>query len=133
MVCLKRPCEYASVHFGRVIEEAEFMESRTNAVKLIVSSPVSEVAINRGNAPRLDTLNGKTVCEVWTTGHYGADRTFPIIRRMLQERFPAIKLVPYTEFDIGKPDISKRWGPLAKVAEILKGKGCDAVLLGNGG
>ena len=109
------------------------MESKTDLVKLVVSSPVSDVVINRGNARRFDTLNGKTICEVWATGHYGADRTFPIIRRMLQERFPDVKIVPYTEFPIGKPDISKRWGPLDKVAEVLKEKGCDAVLLGNGG
>lgn len=109
------------------------MELKTDRVKLAVSSPISEVAINRGNAPRFDTLNGKTICEVWATGHYGADRTFPIIRTILQERFPDIKIVPYTEFAIGKPNISERWGPLDKVAEILKAKECDAVLLGNGG
>jgi hypothetical protein len=109
------------------------MEWTNNAVKLVVSSPVSEVSINRGNAPRLDTLNGKTLCEVWTTGHYGADRTFPMIRGLLKQRFPDIKIVPYSEFEIGKPDISKRWGPLDKVGEILQAKGCDAVLLGNGG
>jgi len=109
------------------------MESKKDLVKLVVSSPVSEVAIHRSNAPRLDTLNGKTICEVWATGHYCADRTFPIIRKMLKQRYPEMKIVPYTEFDIGKPDISKRWGPLDKVAEILRAKGCDAVLLGNGG
>jgi hypothetical protein len=109
------------------------MESKTDFVTLVVSSPVSDVAITQGNAPRFDTLNGKTVCEVWATGHYGADRTFPMIRRILQQRFPELKIVPYTEFPIGKPDISKRWAPLDKVAEVLKGKGCDAVLLGNGG
>jgi hypothetical protein len=109
------------------------VETKTDLVKLEVSSPVCEVAINQGNAPRLDTLNGKTIGEVWTTGHYGADRTFPIIRRILQERFPEVKFVPYTEFKIGKPKISERWEPLDKVGEILKAKGCDAVLLGNGG
>ena len=71
------------------------MESTTRLVKLAVFSPLTEVTINRGNAPRLDTLNGKTIGEVWTTGHYGADRTFPIIRRKLQERFPDVKIVPY--------------------------------------
>ncbi|HOQ98029.1 MAG TPA: hypothetical protein PLJ35_04325 [Anaerolineae bacterium] len=109
------------------------MESTTRLVKLAVFSPLTEVTINRGNAPRLDTLNGKTIGEVWTTGHYGADRTFPIIRRKLQERFPDVKIVPYTEFAIGKPNISQRWAPLDQVAEILRAKGCDAVLLGNGG
>lgn len=109
------------------------MEAKDSLVKLKVPSPVSEVAINRGNAPRLDTLNGKTICEVWATGHYGADLTFPTIRRILQQRFPDLKFVPYTEFKIGKPNISERWEPLDKVGEILKAKGCDALLLGNGG
>jgi hypothetical protein len=54
-------------------------------------------------------------------------------RPLDKQRFPDIKIVPYTEFAIGKPNISERWGPLDKVAEILKAKGCDAVLLGNGG
>jgi hypothetical protein len=106
---------------------------KADLVKLVVSSPLSVVAIHRGNAPRFDTLNGKTICEVWATGHYGADRTFPMIRRLLQERYPDIKIVPYTEFAIGKPKATERWGPLEKVAEILKGRGCDAVLVGNGG
>lgn len=102
-------------------------------VKLVVSSPVSEVPIKQGNAPRFDTLNGKTICEVWATGHYGADRTFPTIRRILKERFPDVKIVPYSDFAIGKPKATERWVPLDKVGEVLRGKGCDAVLLGNGG
>jgi hypothetical protein len=109
------------------------MESKADLVKLTVSAPLSEVNINRVNAPRLDTLNGKTVGEVWATGHYGADRTFPIIRRILKERFPDVKFVPYTEFKIGKPKATERWEPLDKVGEILRAKGCDAVLVGNGG
>jgi hypothetical protein len=104
-----------------------------NMVNLAVSSPVSEVPIKRGNAPRFDTLNGKTICEVWATGHYGADRTFPVIRRILEERFPEVKIVPYSEFAIGKPKATERWGPLEKAGEILREKGCDAVLVGNGG
>ena len=109
------------------------MESKIDAVKLEVSSPLSEVAVNRGNAPRLNTLNGKTICEIWTTGVYGGDRTFPIIRKALQEQYPGITIVPYTEFPLGKPKSSERWAPLDQVAGILRSKKCDAVLLGNGG
>jgi hypothetical protein len=109
------------------------MESKADLIKLTVSSPVSEVAIKGGNAPRLDTLNGKTIGEVWATGHYGADRTFPVIRRIIKEKYPDVKFVPYTEFKIGKPKATERWEPLDKVEEILRAKGCDAVLVGNGG
>lgn len=102
-------------------------------MKLTVLSPLSAVPVNKGNAPRFDTLNGKTVGEVWATGHYGADVTFPVFRRLLQERYPDVKIVPFSEFEIGKPKATERWGPIEKTAEILRAKGCDAVLVGNGG
>ena len=109
------------------------MESKTGLVKLEVFNPLSDIAVTGGNAARLDTLNGKTICEVYTTGDYGGDRTFPVIRELLQKRFPDVKIVPYTEFAIGQPKATPRWGPFDQVAGILRGKECDGVLLGNGG
>jgi hypothetical protein len=109
------------------------MESKAGLVKLEVFNPLSDIAVTGGNAARLDTLNGKTICEVYTTGDYGGDRTFPVIRELLQKRFPDVKIVPYTEFAVGQPKANPRWGPLDKVAEILGEKECDGVLLGNGG
>ena len=109
------------------------MENQTGPVKLEILSPLSDITVTGGNAARLDTLNGKTICEVWTTGDYGADRTFPVIRELLQQRFPDVKIVPYTEFAIGQPKATPRWGPFDQVAGILRGKKCDGVLLGNGG
>jgi len=109
------------------------MTRKNDLTTIEVLSPVSEVDINHDNARRFDTLNGKTICEVWATGHYSADRTFPIIRKILRKKYTDINIIPYTEFEIGKPEISQRWGPLDKVADILKAKNCDAVLLGNGG
>lgn len=105
----------------------------SDLVRLSVSSPVSEVPIKSGNAPRFETLNGKTICEVWATGHYGADLTFPTIRKIVQEKYPEVKFVPFTEFPKGKPKATERWVPLDQVAETLRNKKCDAVLVGNGG
>jgi hypothetical protein len=109
------------------------LENQTGSVKLEVLNPLSDVTVTGGNAARLDTLNGKTLCEVYTTGDYSGDRTFPVIRELLQRRFPDVKMVPYTEFAIGVPKATPRWGPYDRVGEILREKECDAVLLGNGG
>ena len=72
------------------------MGNRDDRVNREVLNPLSDIAVTGGNAARLDTLNGKTVCEVYTTGDYGGDRTFPVIREMLRSRFPDVKSVPFT-------------------------------------
>jgi len=53
--------------------------------KLSVLSPVGEEITEQitSLAPRLDTLNGKTVCEIWNGG-FKADVMFPIIEQMLR-------------------------------------------------
>jgi hypothetical protein len=85
-------------------------------------------------AKRLDTLNGKTVCELWNADFKG-DFTFPIYRELLKERFPDVKFIPYTEF----PCSSLRGTPAhqreldQRMAALAKEKGCDAVITGNGG
>jgi hypothetical protein len=102
-------------------------------MKLRVYNPISNVTIKEEIAPRLGTLNGKTICELATTGaeYWRASSTFPIMRRLLEKRYPDVKFVPYTEFPDGRSE--KYPVPLDKIGELLKGKGCDAVLLGNGG
>ena len=66
-----------------------------------------------------------------------ANETFPVIRELLRERFPTSTVIPYEAFPKihlsplrAKP---KDAVPLEGVGEELKKKGCDAVILGNGG
>src|SRR5687768_14916094 len=49
-------------------------------------------------APRLDTLAGKTVAMVWNHA-FKADITLPAIAESLKEKYPGIKIIPYTEID----------------------------------
>ena len=93
-------------------------------VRLTVVNPSGLTRLPIKNAPRLDTLDGKTIGEIWN-GTFRADATFPIIRKLLKERFPTVKFVPYTEFPVEYPD------PI-KIPEAVKAKGCDAVIVGNG-
>ena len=102
-------------------------------MKLKVFNPLSSITKKTEIAARLDTLNGKTIGELATTGavYWRADATFPIIRTLIQKQYPDVKFVPYTEFPDGRSENYPV--PLDEIGELLRGKGCDAVLVGNGG
>ena len=105
--------------------------------KLSVVSPMGENVNDKAVslAPRLDTLNGKTVCEIWNGG-FKADVMFPIIERMLRERYPTVRMIPFTEFPtvtIASLGSAKKAETLEAVRAALLAKGCDAVITGNGG
>ena len=103
--------------------------------KLSVISPIGAEAIEQKNlAKRLDTLNGKVVAEVWNEDFKG-DIMFPIYRELLKERFPEVKIVPYTDIPYaslkGTPSYQRE--VLNDIIAALKAKGADAVITGNGG
>ena len=85
--------------------------------------------------PRLETLAGKTVCMVWNEA-FKADVTLPAIGESLKEKYPDIKIIPHTEVDAAI-EAAERENPSADEAAILravlKEKGCDALISGNGG
>ena len=101
-----------------------------------VVSPLGRTGIEPiSPAERLDTLDGKTIGEVWNGGFTG-EVSFPIIRQMLKERYPGVKIVPYSEFPLST--IAAFWperkeDTLKAVREVLLKTGCDAVITGNGG
>jgi hypothetical protein len=105
--------------------------------KLNVVSPLGE-NVNEtitSLAPRLETLDGKTVCEIWNGG-FKADVMFPIIEQMLRERYPTVTMIPFTEFPtvtISSLGSGKKAETLEAVRAALLAKGCDAVITGNGG
>ena len=112
----------------------------TYLVKLKVLKPFHSGKARTQNAPRLDTLKGKTICEAYraqsaTRGDpFRASETFPVIRKQLQKRIPGVKIVPYSDFpsELASNEYPY-WASPDKIGEILRSKGCDAVLMGNGG
>lgn len=103
--------------------------------KMEVISPVGGPVVGKTNiAPRLKTLEGKTVCETWN-GDFKGDFMFPVYRELLKERYPGVKIIPYTEFPSsplsGTPAFQRE---IAKqIATMAKERGCDALISGNGG
>ncbi|MBI2908062.1 MAG: hypothetical protein HYX92_10460 [Chloroflexi bacterium] len=96
-------------------------------VTLELFNPTGALEAPESHASRLDTLAGKTICEL-SNSSWEPDRTFPAIREELQKRFPTARFVPYSEFPIGNNEIDTD-----AVAEMVRGKGCQAVITGNAG
>jgi len=100
-----------------------------------VVSPLGEPVMTRiAMGPRLNTLEGKTIGEIWNGGFRG-NESFPMIERMLRERYPTIRIIPYSEFPLATvasfhPEKKKE--TLEALRAKLREKGCDAVIVGNG-
>jgi len=102
--------------------------------RIKVVSPLGfDVVKDSGSAKRIDTLDGKTVGEVWN-GVFKGDFTFPIIRKCLQAKYPRVKIIPYTEFPHtpGSDNPAQQRERAQQIAALAKEKGCDAVISGNG-
>ena len=99
----------------------------------VVSPEGLEAVKQAGAAPRLTSLEGKTIGEVWN-GVFKGDVTFPMIRAILREKYPGIRIVPFTEFPhVWVSDSPTRQRELAReIAALAKEKGCDAIISGNG-
>jgi hypothetical protein len=102
--------------------------------QLQVVSPVGIAAVDVASvAPRLDTLDGKIVGEVWN-GVFKGDITFPEIRRLLQARYPGLNMIPYTEFHhLPGSDVPAQQRDIEReIIVAAQARGCDALIFGNG-
>ncbi|MGH8616896.1 MAG: hypothetical protein ACREUW_04345 [Burkholderiales bacterium] len=102
--------------------------------KMGVINPVGLPLVKpTAGAKRLDSLDGKVIGELWN-GDFKGDITYPIIRKLLKARFPALRIIPYTEFPHTHvaDNATKQRERAAQIAALAKEKGCDAVMSGNG-
>ena len=87
-----------------------------------------------GIAPRLASLEGMTIGEVYNH-HFKGDQMFGLYRELLKQRFPGVRIIPYTElpasFVGGDPATHRRVAQ--EVATRAKEMGCNALITGNGG
>jgi hypothetical protein len=107
-----------------------------------VVRPIAEAEKTLVNAAaRLPDLRGKTIGEL-SSNIYNAHISFPIIREMLKERYPDIKIIPYTEINESLPqstivtysgDTAAQEEKERAIIKIAREKGCEAFIIGNGG
>ena len=81
----------------------------------------------RALAPRLSTLEGKTVAQLWDQLFKG-DVIFEILEESLKARFPGVKFVSWREF--GSTHGGEEKEALAALPAKFKALGVDAVISG---
>jgi hypothetical protein len=98
--------------------------SNENKFSLEVYDPTGAVEVSYDHAPRLTDLNKATICEL-SNRMWEYQRIFPLLREMLSQRFPGLKIIPYDEM----PNVYTT--EPEEMAAVLLEKGCDGAILGN--
>lgn len=80
-------------------------------------------------APRLSTLEGKTVAQLWDFLFRG-DEVFALLEEGLKQRFPGVRFLSWREF--GNTHGRDEREVLAALPKRLKELGADAVVSGMG-
>ena len=83
--------------------------------------------LTRELAPRLDTLEGKTVAQLWDELFKG-DQVFELLEEGLKKRYPNIRFVSWKVF--GSTHGGNEKAALAALPEKLREHGVDAVMSG---
>ena len=86
-----------------------------------------KTAETRAVAPRLSTLDGKTIGEVWDDLFRG-DEIFPILREEIARRYRNVKFVEYPTF--GSTHGAAEHKTIAEMPDRLRALGVDAVISG---
>ena len=87
-----------------------------------------------GVSRHLETLEGKTIGEVYIN-HFKGELMFETYRRLLKERFPGVRIIPFDRFPTvyvgGDPASQKKTAK--DIAALAKEWEVDAIITGNGG
>ena len=85
-------------------------------------------------APRLDTLEGKTICMTSNQG-FKSQVTFPVIEELLRGKYSNLNIIKPEDMPRAvKPPAEGAKDPATDaMTAALRQKGCQAVISGNGG
>lgn len=92
---------------------------------LEIFDPSGATEISRLHAPRLPSLEGKTVAML-SDDMWQSHRMLPLLKEMLETRFENITVIPETEFPMGNTAMDTD-----AVADAMVARGVDAVIVGN--
>lgn len=113
---------------------SELLEAQENGAVYDVYSPIGESTVKQiTQAPRLSTLNGKTIAIVG--GSFMASVTHPEIKRLILQNYPQAKVILLNEIGSAGPYPAPGVKRVQKdeFERKLKEMKVDAVISGNGG
>ena len=94
-------------------------------VKLDFYDPSGGIEVTQPHAPRLASLTGKRIGIV-TNEQWQAFRTLPLLKKLFEQDFPGIEVLPIDAFPQGNARISTE-----ETAKLVRDSGVDAVIIGN--
>lgn len=127
--------ETCKVEFQHPADEIDSLNKEiSNDVNFAVVSPVGRSSVKMiGMAPRLETLDGKTIAVVG--GSFMASITHPEIKRLILEKYPTAKVLLLNE--IGSAGVYPAPGITRRSKDVFQKRlqelGVDAVISGNCG
>ncbi len=98
-----------------------------DAVTLSVYDPTGAINVTQLYAKRLDSLDGKVICEI-ADDNWQDERTFPAIEELIKKQYPTAKIITWDKFTHGTKNIQ-----YPGIVDEVKKAGGNAVLLGNAG
>ncbi len=96
-------------------------------VKLEAYDPTGAFQITQTFAARLGDLNGKTIVEV-SDDSWQADRTFPLIRQLLQKQFPTVNIITWDKMPVLDTKVD-----VPGLEDAVKKAGAQGAIVGNAG
>ncbi len=92
---------------------------------LEIFDPSGATEITRLHAPRLPSLEGKTVAML-SDDMWQSHRMLPLLKKMLEARYDNITIIPETEFPMGNTAMDRE-----ETVDMMVARGVDAVIVGN--
>lgn len=92
---------------------------------LEVFDPSGATEVTRLHAPRLASLDGKTVAMI-SDDMWQSHRMLPLLKELLEARYDDITVIPETDFPMGNTAIDRD-----ETVDMLVDRGVDAVIVGN--
>ena len=96
---------------------------KDDTISIEVYDPTGTIEISHNHAPRLADLNKATICEL-SNHMWEHQRILPAIRKILSQRFPGLKIVPYQDM----PNVYTT--EPEDMATALHEKECDGAIVG---
>ncbi len=94
-------------------------------VQLQFYDPSGSIEVTQPHAPRLPELAGKRIGIV-TNEQWQAFRTLPLLKKLFEQDFPGVEVLPIDAFPQGNALIGEE-----ATAKLVKESGVDAVIVGN--
>jgi len=117
-----------AIMLGMLLFVSQLAIAKEQAQEWEVINPAGTVQIKQEQlAPRINTLEGKTIVLRWNGKHNG-DNFLDRIAELLKEKIPSAKVIKLYEVDKSTIKISGSMAESTRIAQVIKGLKADIVI-----